>query len=92
MDHSIDGFVDGSIAAQHQDEVGARGYGVAGDMGGIVGAGSGRYARTDARAGQRIGGTLENPLRMPAEFAGRGIINQDRLLIRCNLLSIAPEA
>ncbi len=92
MNHAVDHFVDGAVAAQHQDQVRARRHGLPRDPGGVAGAGSRRELGRKARARQSFSGTLKNALGIPPEFAGGGVVDQDRLPIACNLSSIAPIA
>ncbi len=87
-DHAVDHFVDGSVAAQHQDQVRAVGHGVAREFGGMAGRLGGRECRHNACFFQRINGTLENALGIPPELAGGRIVDQDRLLIFGDFSSI----
>jgi hypothetical protein len=58
MDHPVDRFVDGPIAAQDENQIGTFRDGLARDARGIAGSGGGREARGDIRLCKRSGGTL----------------------------------
>ena len=87
-DDSVRHFVNGSIAAQHQDQVGAGGDGIAREFGGVARRLGGRQRRDDAYFFQGINGTLENTRRLPPELARDRIVDQDRLLIFGDFSSI----
>jgi hypothetical protein len=87
-DHSVGNLIDGSIAAQHQDQVGAGGDGGAREFGGVAGRRGRRKLRDNAYFFQGINGTLENTRRVPPEFARDRIVDQDRLLIFSDFSSI----
>src|SRR5580704_7668423 len=89
--HPIDYFVDGAVAAQHQDQVGAisdclrRKFG---SMSGFLGR---KKPRMQTRAAEGVSGTLKCTLGVASESAGCGIIDENRLLICCDLPSITPK-
>jgi hypothetical protein len=87
-DHSVGNLIDGSIAAQHQDQVRSGRYGVARQFGGMAGRLRGRNFRDNTYFFQGINGTLENTRRLPPEFARDRIVDQDRLLIFSDFSSI----
>jgi hypothetical protein len=88
MDHAVGNFIDGSVAAQHQDQVGTGGDGVAREFGGMASGGGGRELGHDSNFFQGINGTLENARGLPPELARDRIVDQDRLLIFGDFSSI----
>jgi hypothetical protein len=82
MHHPVHRFIDGPIAAENQNQIGALGDGAVRDFGRIARTAGRRQARPQTHTSQRFGGTLKNTHGIASEFAGGGIVDQDRLLIR----------
>jgi len=89
VDHSIHNFVDGPIAAEHQDEIGSVVYRLTRKFRRVSGRTRSQQAGLQTRALQGFGGTLENAVRMPSNFACGGVVDEDRLPIPCDANSIA---
>jgi hypothetical protein len=88
--HPIHYFVDCSIAAQHQHQVGALGDGVAREFGRVARRVRRQQQRLQTREAQRFDGTLEDTCGIPPDLARGGIVDQNRLLVLDDLLSITP--
>ena len=90
MRNPVHYFVDCSIAAQHQHQIGALGDGGARELGRVARRVRRQQQRLQTREAQRFDGTLENTFGISPDLARGGIIDQGRLTIRDNLLSITP--
>ena len=91
MHHSIHHFVNGAIAAEDQHQVRAVGYSYTRQLRGVSRRIRGQWNRGDTYAFQSINGTLENTHGRPPDLARGGVVNQNRLLIVGDFLSITPR-
>jgi len=75
-------------SSQHQHQVGSFGDGRARELGRVARRIRREQQRLQAREAQRFDGTLEDTRRMAPDLARSGVVDQNRLTIRDNLLSI----
>lgn len=78
MSHSVDSFVNRSVAARHNDKICAAIYRTTRDLTGVSGTGSGDRIDSNAQAIEELNGSLEGML-APPEAARVRIINENSL-------------
>jgi hypothetical protein len=88
MNHSIYGFIDGPIPAEDKDQIGPGIDAFSRDASRIAWACRRSELRGDTGSLQSSSSALKDALWISPEFAGRGIIDQNRLPIRCDASSI----
>jgi hypothetical protein len=84
-DHAVHDFVDRTVAAERENEVGSIADGLLGDTRRVIGSGCGSEPGT--QIGESLGGSREQT-RVSPKFAGCWIVNENRVLIRCDSSSI----
>src|SRR5579885_607069 len=85
MDHSVDGFVNRSVAAEDDNEIRPGLDSVTGNAGCILRAGRRGKSRREMRK-RRL--CFLKELRISPKFAGCGVVDENRLPIRCDPSSI----
>lgn len=75
MDHPVDGFVDGSVSASHQNQICSTVHGAARDLAGVSRSAGGNRIDSDAARVQQLNGPLKR-MASPPECARVWIINK----------------
>jgi hypothetical protein len=81
--HTVNSFVDGSVAAGDQDQIGTAIDGAAGDLTGMAGAAGGDGIDNNPGSVQQFDGARER-IFSPSECASVRIINQYGLPVGCD--------